>query len=132
MRLSDIMTHPVETIDRNEFAEHAWNRMRNQRIHHLIVTDPEGNIVGVLSDRDLAGPNGALLRGDWIVADAMTAQPMCAEPSMSVRRAANLLRGRSIGCLPIVDKGKLVGIVTVSDLLEVVGRGSVRPLRRAQ
>jgi len=132
MRLSDIMTHPVETIDKNEFAEHAWNRMRRQRIHHLVVTDPVDGIIGVLSDRDLAGPNGALLRGDWIVADAMTPHPMCVPPNMTVRQAANLLRGRSIGCLPIVENGKLIGIVTVSDLLEVVGRGSVRPWRRAQ
>ena len=126
MRLSDIMTHPVETIDKNEFAEHAWNRMKQDKIHHLVVTDPEDGIVGVLSDRDLAGPNGALLRGDWIVADAMTGAPLCAEPDMTVRRAANLLRGRSIGCLPVVDKGHLIGIVTVSDLLEVLGRGQIR------
>src|SRR5215831_16689337 len=120
MRLRDIMTHPVETIDKNEYAEHAWNRMRAQRIHHLVVTDPEDGIIGILSDRDLAGPNGALLRGDWIVADAMTQHPLCVAPSMTVRRAANLLRGRSIGCLPIVENGRLLGIVTVSDLLEVV------------
>jgi acetoin utilization protein AcuB len=123
MRLSNIMTKPVETIDKNEFAEHAWNRMRAQRIHHLVVTDPEDGVVGVLSDRDLAGPNGALLRGDWIVADAMTSDPLCVGPTLTVRRAANLLRGRSIGCLPVIERGQLVGIVTVSDLLEVLGRG---------
>jgi acetoin utilization protein AcuB len=132
MRLHDIMTQPVETIDKNEFAEHAWKRMRDQRIHHLVVTDPEDGIVGVLSDRDLAGPNGSLLRGDWIVADAMTRDPLCVPPHLTVRQAANLLRGRSIGCLPIVEKGQLLGIVTVSDLLELVGRGSIRPFRSAQ
>ena len=41
-------------------------------------------------------------------------------------RESRILRGRSIGCLPIVDKGQLMGIVTVSDLLEVVGRGRNR------
>jgi CBS domain-containing protein len=40
-----------------------------------------------------------------------------------VKRAANLMRGHSIGCLVVTDAGKVVGITTVSDLLELVGRG---------
>jgi CBS-domain-containing membrane protein len=39
----------------------------------------------------------------------------------TIRQAANLLRGRTIGCLPVMEDSKLVGIVTVTDLLELVG-----------
>jgi CBS domain-containing protein len=42
------------------------------------------------------------------------------------------MRGRSIGCVPVVDRDRLVGIVTVSDLLEVLGRGIERPGRKAR
>jgi CBS domain-containing protein len=45
------------------------------------------------------------------------------EPTRTVRQAANLMRGRSIGCLVVVEAGRAIGIVTVSDLLELVGRG---------
>ena len=46
-----------------------------------------------------------------------------------VRQAANLLRGRTIGCLPVLEDGKLVGILTTTDLLEQIGRGSDRPAK---
>ena len=48
---------------------------------------------------------------------------MTVEPTITVRQAANVMRGRSIGCLVVVESGHAVGIVTVSDLLELVGRG---------
>jgi CBS domain-containing protein len=45
------------------------------------------------------------------------------EPTMTVRQAANVMRGRSIGCLVVARSGRAIGIVTVSDILELVGRG---------
>jgi CBS domain-containing protein len=42
------------------------------------------------------------------------------------------MRGRSIGCLPVVEKGALRGIITVTDLLELIGKGAERPTARAQ
>jgi CBS domain-containing protein len=53
----------------------------------------------------------------------MTAPAMTVEPTMTVRQAANTMRGRSIGCLVVVDSGRAIGIVTVSDLLELIGHG---------
>jgi acetoin utilization protein AcuB len=52
----------------------------------------------------------------------MTAPVATAAPDTTVREAANLLRGRHIGCLPIVEDGRLVGIVTVADLLDLLAR----------
>jgi CBS domain-containing protein len=45
-----------------------------------------------------------------------------------VRVAHDLLRGRDIGCLPIVDRARPIGIVTISDVLELIGRGAERPI----
>jgi CBS domain-containing protein len=54
-------------------------------------------------------------------------------PDETIRRVANLMRGRTIGCVPVLDKKeRLVGIVTVSDLLELLGRGIDRPLQPAR
>ena len=122
MRVQELMTRNVKTIAPTAAAEDAWNAMRFNRIHHLVVTDGR-RAVGVLSDRDAGGPRGASVRANSVVEDLMTTPVVTVEPTMTVRQAANMLRGRSIGCLVVVESGRVLGIVTVSDLLELVGRG---------
>jgi CBS domain-containing protein len=122
MRVNEVMTKTVKTIAPTATGEDAWNVMRVNRIHHLVVTNGR-SVVGVLSDRDSGGPRGAAVRANNAVADLMTAPAVTVEPTATVRQAANVMRGRSIGCLVVVESGHAVGIVTVSDLLELVGRG---------
>jgi acetoin utilization protein AcuB len=122
MRLQDVMTESVKTIEASAAAEDAWNLMRLHRIRHLVVTD-SNRIVGVLSDRDAGGRQGTSLRAHSTVADLMTAPAVVVEPTTTVRQAANTMRGRSIGCLVVVKSARAVGIVTVSDLLALLGRG---------
>src|SRR5688572_27282281 len=122
MRVQDMMTEGVKTIAPTAAAEDAWNVMRLNRIHHLVVTKGQ-RVVGVLSDRDAGGHRGASLRTHSTVATLMTAPAVTVEPTTTVRQAANVMRGRSIGCLVVVESGRAIGIVTVSDLLELVGRG---------
>jgi len=127
MRIQEVMSTGVETASSRESADRAWERMRERKIHHLVVTE-SGKVAGVLSDRDLGGPGGAAVRAGRTVADLMTTALVTAGPRSTIKQAANLLRGRSVGCLPVFDGGKLVGIVTVSDLLELLGRGVERPV----
>jgi acetoin utilization protein AcuB len=122
MRLAEIMSSPVHTIQAGESAEDAWNRMQSKRIHHLVVIR-KGQAVGVLSARDLSGPRGVALRWAGTVDELMSTRVVTATPETTVREAANLLRGRNIGCLPVVSGRKVVGIVTITDLIELVGRG---------
>jgi acetoin utilization protein AcuB len=56
----------------------------------------------------------------------MTGRVVTVPPTTTVRQAANLMRGRSIGCLVVTDPTRIVGIVTVSDLLELLGQGADR------
>ncbi|HEY3348852.1 MAG TPA: CBS domain-containing protein [Thermoanaerobaculia bacterium] len=123
MKVRDIMSTKVQTIDMNEKAESAWNLMKWKRIHHVVVTDGPGQVVGVVSARDLGGQDREEARKVRPVAAMMTAYAVKAVPGMPVRQAANVMRGWNIGCLPVVDDGKLVGIVTVSDLLRIVAEG---------
>ena len=128
MKVRDIMSTKVQTIDLNEKAETAWNLMKWRRIHHVVVTDGPGQVVGVVSARDLGGRDREDARKVRPVAAMMTAYAVKAVPEMPVRQAANVMRGWNIGCLPVVDDGKLVGIVTVSDLLRIVAEGVERPV----
>jgi CBS domain-containing protein len=125
LRIGDVMSTAVETVKAGESAERAYNRMREQEVHHLVVVD--GGVVGIISERDLGGRGGASLRRDRAVDDLMTSPVVTTKPDSTLREAAKLLRGRTIGCLPVLDGHKLVGILTLSDVLDTIIRGAERP-----
>ena len=127
MRVQDVMTRRVSTVSAAATAADAWELMRTKRIHHLVVTEGR-EIVGVISDRDMGGRRGAAVRDKRLVSELMTARVVTVEPQAPVRKAANLLRGRSIGCLVITDRDRIAGIITTADLLELIGRGVDRPI----
>jgi acetoin utilization protein AcuB len=120
MRLGEIMTRNVKTAAPAQSAEDAYRRMRLHRIHHLVVMEGK-RVVGIVSERDLGGSRGAALRTGRTVDDLMARDVATATPDTTIRQAANILRGRTIGSLPVLEEAKLVGIVTVTDLLELVG-----------
>jgi CBS domain-containing protein len=124
MRVQDVMTRRVETVSAEESAEKALQRMRVKQIHHFVVTLGR-KVVGVVSSRDLEALGS--FRQVQLVEEVMTSPAVTATPEMTLRQAANLLRGRIIGCLPVMEKGRLVGILTIADLLEMLGRGVDRP-----
>lgn len=117
MRLADIMTRAVRTAQRSDRLEDVRRELEQNNIHHVVVVE-RGAPVGVASARDLSRREGGT------IGEAMSADPVIATSKTSIKDAANLMRGHGIGCLPVVDDGKLVGIVTTSDLLELVGRSS--------
>jgi acetoin utilization protein AcuB len=126
IRLQDVMSTNVKTVGPGVAAEQAWSLMQQQDIHHLIVMDG-GDVVGVVSARDLGGARGGAARKNQTVEDLMVHKPVTAKPEDTLRQAANKLRGYAIGCLPIVDGGKVKGIVTITDCLELLGRGAAHP-----
>jgi acetoin utilization protein AcuB len=121
MRVREFMTRNVETVEERVPASEAAERMRASRIRHLVVVRGR-EVRGVLSDRDVAGA------ADGPVGGLMIEDPVTAAPDDTLRRAANLLRGNRVGCLPVVDGGRVVGIVTTTDILDLVGRGAERPV----
>jgi acetoin utilization protein AcuB len=131
MRIYEIMTSNVQTAPVHESAERAWELMRSNRIHHLVVLRNK-EVVGIVTDRDLGGARGASLRANRTVEQLMTPHVVSAGPKTTVREAANLLRGRSVGCLPVIERGRILGIVTVSDLLDLIGRGVERPVAKTR
>lgn len=127
MRVQDVMTKNVQTVSPAMAADDAWNLMRESGIHHLVVTEGR-RLAGIISERDIGGRHGALGRKNHTVGDLMSEPVVTVEPQTPVRKAANLMRGRSIGCLVVGDARRAVGIITVADLLELIGRGANRPV----
>jgi len=129
MRLADIMSSEVKTIGPGATLGEARTVMETSGIHHLVVVEG-GLVVGVLSARELGGrpSNG---RDAAPVEDAMSPHVVSMPPDATIRRAANRLRGKGVGCLAVMDGGRLRGIVTTSDLLELVGHGVERPIERS-
>jgi acetoin utilization protein AcuB len=128
VRVAEVMTKNVQTISLDAWAADAWEVMRRKGIHHLVVL-ADSEVSGILSDRDAGGRSGASVRSGARVSDLMTRSVVTVDPETTIRRTANLMRGRTIGCVPVVDGKRLVGIVTVSDLLQIIGRGTARPAR---
>src|SRR6185312_11870833 len=114
MRLGELMQHRVVTIDSQASASAAWAHMRRNRIRHLVVTS-DNELAGVVSERDLGGPHGEEARKNRSVEELMSPRMVSGTPRMTLHEAANLMSGRLIGSLPVLEHGSLVGIVTATD-----------------
>lgn len=125
--VKDIMTRQVETLDPNDDVDLADMLMRLDHLHHLPVVD-DGQLVGLVSQRDLArhqmSPSTGLSpeaqrRANLKVKvrDMMVESVTTISPDLTLLQAAELMRERYLGCLPVLEDGELVGIVTGSDLL---------------
>jgi acetoin utilization protein AcuB len=131
MRVSEVMTKEVQTVPPTMTADAAWELMARNRIHHLVVMTGS-EVRGILSERDTGGRRGASLRARSTVADLMTTAVATTSPDATIRKVANIMRGRTIGCVPVVDGKRLVGIVTITDLLNLIGHGIDRPSKPAR
>ena len=120
MKIADLMSRRVHVAGPELDAETAWRCMQQLHVRHLVVVDAREQVIGLLSEGDLGGRHGAQLRHQKSVRDLMTPDPIVLDPEVDVHQAAELLRGLSIGCFPVVSGSALVGIVTTSDLLEVL------------
>jgi len=136
MRVYEVMSKKVETVTSAVLASEAKMRMRQRGIHHLVVTKG-AELQGIVSERDLGGPKLPKILGKWTVGDLMTEPVVTVTTRTPVRRAASLMKGRSIGSLVVTSaNGKVAGIVTVADLLDLLAKRpehkSNRDLRTAR
>ena len=125
MLIRDIMRSPAVAISADTTLRDAYGIMQDQGIRHLPVVDG-GMLVGVVTDRDLRLATSALvpspLSPDSRVSAVMSAAPQTADASDPVEDAARTMRERKIGCLPVLEDGRLIGIVTGLDLLDALMR----------
>lgn len=118
MRVYEVMNDHVTTVTPDTTTDAARALMNTIRARHLVVT-VDRRVVGIVSGRDLAA--GASVH------DVMSSPVVTIETTAPVRKAANLMQGRAITCLPVTDRGRLAGIITTTDLLRLLGQGIDRP-----
>jgi CBS domain-containing protein len=133
-RVKDVMAREVTTLQRNEKLSLADDIMNLGRIRHLPVLDDDGReLVGIVSQRDLF--RGALAQAigygqharrkllDTLkVKDVMTTAVTTTTPDTLLVEAARVLMKRKIGCLPVIENGRLVGILTEGDFVALFAR----------
>ena len=115
MQIVNVMTPDPVTIDQHDTLSKAKSIMDRGRFRRLPVMD-DGQLVGILTERDLREYTGYL--ESTRVTAAMRTQLITVTPYSTVEDTARLMLKHKIGGLPIVAEGRLVGIVTTSDLLE--------------
>jgi CBS domain-containing membrane protein len=128
MKVGDLMTSEVATLQRNEMLSLAEQLMSLGRIRHLPVVDEEGELVGIVSQRDLfhsgllralghGKHSAARVREMLAVKEVMTTDVITTTRDASLEEAARLMFDKKIGCLPVVENGRLVGILTEGDFV---------------
>lgn len=127
LKVGDIMTpNPVSIIPETPLRE-VLGLMKDHQCRQLPVVDGD-HVVGIVTDRDVRlVMNSPLTMRERVedemllrtvtAADCMTPDPMTVDVNEPAANAADLLRTFKFGSLPVVDSGRLAGIVTVSDIL---------------
>jgi len=136
MYVRDLMTHEVTTVRRNDRLSHVDDVMRLGRIRHLPVVDDDDatKIVGLVSLRDLFRGSLARALGYGVhaqqklldllfVKEVMTTELITTTPDTPLADAARLMHYRKLGCLPVVEDGRLVGILTEGDFVNLAAKG---------
>jgi CBS domain-containing protein len=130
VQVSELMSRHVVTINSAASCHDAVALMARAKIRHLPVVDAAGALVGVVTDRDLrhhlfmpgifeaigSVPVEHLLK-TVPVRDIMSAPVVSVSAGESLETAARLMLEDKVGSLPVVDDGRVVGILTETDLL---------------
>ncbi len=126
----DVMTADVVTLGRNDTLHTADDVMALGRIRHLPITDEDGALAGIVSQRDLfhsgllrALGYGSHARGQaldsLVIKEAMKVEVVTTTPDALLSDAARLMLDRKVGCLVVLDAGKIAGILTESDFVRL-------------
>ena len=127
MIVQEQMTSPATTVTPEDTVLTAFRRMRAGRFRHLPVVGDGDRLVGIVTDRDLRQLQPVNVDEEtsenWLhrlelisVEDIMTPDPLTGWPEMPLEEAARLLHQAKVGSLPIVADGKVVGIITDTDI----------------
>ena len=118
MKISEIMSERVVTIDQREPVIAAARLLKRMNLGALPVTDRSGKLVGMLTDRDIvvrcvaAGGNAR----EMTVGDIMSRGVVTASPESEVSDAARRMGRGQVRRLPVVESGKLVGMLSLADM----------------
>ncbi|RLL47814.1 CBS domain-containing protein [Oceanobacillus piezotolerans] len=124
MLVEEIMRTEVITLKANDTIKEAVHLLQVNRIRHIPIVDEEHHVVGIVSDRDVrdASPSILLKNHDTRELDnelhtIMSSPVITVHPLDFVEEIAKVFYDKEIACLPVVNHGRLVGVVTEKDML---------------
>src|SRR5579872_5281694 len=118
MKVSEVMTTDVESVQMNSTVEEAASIMKVENVGAVPVVDEDDDLVGIITDRDIVvrcvaeGKNPA----ETNVEEVLSHDLETIEPDVDVEEAARLMADRQIRRLPVCEDGELVGMVSIGDL----------------
>lgn len=118
MKVKELMTQPVIHIGPGESVAVAARTLAHYNIGALPVCGAGGQLYGLVTDRDLVTRCVAAGKdpGKVTVREVMTGQLACASPDMEIGVAAHLMGSRQVRRLPVVEGGRLCGMLSLGDL----------------
>ncbi len=129
-RVQDFMTVTPQHVSHDASLLDAVLTFRRTGFRHLPVVDGD-RVLGIISERDVQRLAPSLLSKvsedeynrvlqDTTLGQVMTRNPLTVRPETLLREAATLFGQQKVGCLPVVQEGRLVGIITVIDMLNAL------------
>jgi CBS domain-containing protein len=117
-QIQDIMTKQLHIVGREVPLLDVARMMRDQRIGDVLVTNRDGSLCGIVTDRDIVVRADASARplDKTPVGDICSDEVVKLSPDSSIEDAVRIMRERAIRRVPVVRDGKVVGIVTIGDL----------------
>ena len=127
----DWMTQQPATVHPETSAVEAYEQMRDRNIHRMPVVDAASHLVGIVTRSDIEGTvsfrhteagwhEGRFALAGTTVTEIMTRDPLTVTPTTSMHETASLLLSNHLSGLPVVEDGKLVGIITETDVFRLV------------
>ncbi|RKD22482.1 CBS domain-containing protein [Caminicella sporogenes DSM 14501] len=115
MKVRDLMTRDVTTADLNSSVAQIAQNMKDLNVGAIPVCDKNNNLVGIVTDRDIVLRNVAEGKKSAKAQDVMSSQLITVTPDTHVHEAARIMSENQIRRLPVVENGKLVGILSIGD-----------------
>ena len=122
MKVKDVMTTKVITIKPDQTKQQAARLLSQNRISGLPVINDEGTLVGVVTEYDVIGKQGQT------VSDIMTGSVITVAPETDLEDVAHILLHERIKRLPVLEEGRVIGIVSRADLVREVATRWVCPV----
>jgi CBS domain-containing protein len=128
LTVAEIMTREPYTLGPDDTLASARKLMAEHHIRHIPVLSAEGTLIGVVTQRDVlaAGDSRVMSRKEeareekYVALSAIMTTPVqTVDENASLRGTAMHLQKNKLGCLPVLRKGKLVGIITDSDFIAI-------------
>jgi len=134
--VDDYMTPDPTTVLPDSRLADAQKLLHENKIHHLPVVDNNGNLLGIITDRDVRSAVGYdhTLSEKLTVEEIMTAEPTTIAANAALHQALAILCNSRFGALPVTTEGRLVGIITHQDMLKAFHKvlGLDKPGKRVE